>query len=130
MHALPRRSRPERGSVSIQMVLLMPVLFGVMFLGMQAALYYHARAVALAAAQEGAREAASENGSQHSGLGTARTFLADAGGNDVMTSTRVSGNRTSTTATVTVTGRSLSVIPGWQVTVQQSASAPVERLTK
>ncbi len=124
------RPRDERGSVAIQMVFLMPALFAVMFLGLQAALYYHAREVALAAAQEGAREAGSETGNRNSGLATARTFLADAGGSDVMTSTSVSGSRTTTTATVTVTGKSLSVIPGWHVTVTQSASVPVERLTK
>ena len=47
-----------------------------------------------------------------------------------MTSTSVSGSRTTTTATIIVTGKSLSVIPGWQVTVRQSASVPVERLTE
>ena len=47
--------RRERGSSSIQMVILMPALFSIMFLGMQGALYYHARTVAIAAAQEGAR---------------------------------------------------------------------------
>jgi hypothetical protein len=31
---------------------------------------------------------------------------------------------------VTVTGCSLSVIPGWAPTVTQSASAPVERITQ
>jgi Flp pilus assembly protein TadG len=124
------RSRDERGSVTIQMVFLMPALFLVMFLGVQGALYYHAREVALAAAQEGAREAGSEQGTRDSGLATANTFVADAGGSDVMTSTSVSGSRTTTTATVTVTGKSLSVIPGWHVTVTQSASVPVERLTE
>ena len=41
----------ERGSTSIQMVILMPALFAVMFLGMQAALIYHARTLAIASAQ-------------------------------------------------------------------------------
>ncbi len=112
------------------MVFLMPALFLVMFLGVQGALYYHAREVALAAAQEGAREAGSENGTHDSGVATANTFLKDAGGSDVMTSTSVSGSRTTTTATITVTGKSMSVIPGWHVTVSQSASVPVERLTE
>jgi len=125
-----RRGRDERGSVAMQMVFLMPALFAVMFLGVQGALYYHAREVALAAAQEGAREAGSEQGTRDSGVATASTFLADAGGPDVMTSSSVSGSRTATTATVTVTGKSLSVIPGWHVTVTQSASVPVERLTE
>jgi Flp pilus assembly protein TadG len=124
------RRRNERGSVTIQMVFLMPALFLVMFLGLQGALYYHAREVALAAAQEGAREAGSETGTRDSGVATANTFLQDAGGSDVMTSTSVSASRTANTATVTVTGTSLSVIPGWHVTVTQSASVPVERLTE
>lgn len=130
MTARLRRRRDERGSVTIQMVFLMPALFLVMFLGLQGALYYHAREVALAAAQEGAREAGSENGTRDSGVATARTFLTDAGGSDVMTSTSVSGSRSTTTATVTVTGESMSVIPGWHVTVSQSATVPVERLTE
>ena len=125
-----RSSRDERGSVTIQMVFLMPALFLLMFLGVQGALYYHAKQVALAAAQEGAREAGSETGSREAGVATANTFLHDAGGSDVMTSTSVSGSRTATTATITVTGKSLSVIPGWHVTVTQSASVPVERLTE
>lgn len=124
-----RRSRDERGSVTIQMVFLMPALFLLMFVGVQGVLYYHAKQVALAAAQEGAREAGSETGTRESGVATANTFLHDAGGTDVMTSTSVSGSRSTTTATVTVTGKSLSVIPGWHVTVTQSASAPVEWLT-
>ena len=125
-----RRRRDERGSVTIQMVFLMPALFSLMFLGLQGALYYHAKQVALAAAQEGAREAGSETGTRESGLATANTFLNHAGGSDVMRSPSVSGSRTVTTATITVTGKPLSVIPGWHTTVTQSASVPVERLTE
>ena len=123
----PRRD--ERGSVSIQMIILMPVMFLVMFTGMQAALYYHARAVAIAAAQEGARAAGSENGSRESGVDAARDFISQAGGSDALTSSSVSGSRSATTATVTVTGQSLSVIPGWKITISQSSSVPAERLT-
>lgn len=123
------RPRDQRGSVTVQMVVVLPALFSVMFLGVQGALYFHARAVALAAAQEGAREAGSHTGTQASGLATARAFLDQAGGSDVMTAAAVSASRTPTTATITVTGTSLSVIPGWHIEVRQSASAPVERLT-
>jgi len=111
------------------MVILMPALFAVMFLGMQAALYYHARSVAIAAAQEGAREAGSQHGTRQAGVQVAQDFLGDAGGKDVMTDTGVTGSRSPTTATITVTGLSLSVVPGWRVRVTQSASVPVERLT-
>jgi Flp pilus assembly protein TadG len=58
------------------MVILMPALFAVMFLGMQAALIYHARTLAIASAQEGARAAGAENGTTAAGISTARTYLA------------------------------------------------------
>lgn len=125
-----RRTRGERGSVAIQMVFVLPALFAVMFLGVQASLYYHARSVALAAAEEGAREAAGQTGSRGSGVAVAKTFLLDAGGEDVMTDTNVTGTRSAITATVTVTGTTLSVIPGWKGTVTQRASMPVERITQ
>ena len=126
---LPEGGR-EGGSASIQMVFLLPVLFSVMFLGMQAALYYHARTVAIAAAQEGARAAAAETGTTSHGTRAALDFVADAGGDDVLTGVVAAGARTATTATVTVRGRSLSVIPGWSPLLEQSATAPVERLTR
>ena len=124
-----RGRRAQKGSVSIELVILLPALFAVMFLGMQAALFYHARTVAIAAAQEGARAAGAENGRAADGVGAANDFLAEAGGDDVLTGTATIANRTSTTATVTITGFSLSVIPGWNVRITQSASVPVERLT-
>ena len=120
----------ERGSSSIQMVMLMPALFSIMFLGMQVALYYHARTVAIAAAQEGARAAGSQNGTAASGILAASSFVSDAGGRDVLPGAHRTGGRSATTATVTVTGTSLSVIPGWSPAVSQSASVPVERITR
>ena len=120
----------ERGSSSIQMVILMPALFSIMFLGMQGALYYHARTVAIAAAQEGARAAGSQNGTAAGGISAASSFVSDAGGKDVLPGAHMTGGRSATTATMTVTGTSLSVIPGWSPTVSQSAAVPVERITQ
>src|SRR5215211_2767073 len=94
----------ERGSTSVQMVILMPVLFSVMFLGLQAALFYHARTVAIAAAQEGARAAGAETGSTSNGIAAATSFVAAAGGSDVLQNASVSGSRSDTQATVTVRG--------------------------
>jgi Flp pilus assembly protein TadG len=121
--------RSERGSTSVQMVILMPVLFLVMFLGLQAALFYHARTVAIAAAQQGARAAGVETGSSSDGIAAATSFVAAAGGSDVLENTSVSGSRTATEATVTVQGTALSVIPGWSLIVLQSATVPLERIT-
>ena len=69
------------------MVILLPALFAVMFLGMQAALFYHARTVAIAAAQEGARAAGAEDGTAAAGIAAASDFVADTGG-DVLTARR------------------------------------------
>ncbi|WP_280637313.1 pilus assembly protein [Nocardioides sp. W7] len=125
----PRRRRGERGSVSIELVILLPALFALMFLGMQAALFYQARTVAIAAAQEGARAAGAEHGRESDGLGAADDFITEAGGDDVLTRAQVTVNRTTAIATVTVSGFSMSVIPGWKVRITQSATVPVERLT-
>jgi Flp pilus assembly protein TadG len=125
-----RQRRDERGATTIEMVLLMIALFTLLFLGLEAGLYYHARSVAIAAAQEGAREAGSQHGSQASGIAAAQQFLNQAGGPGVIVNTNVVGSRTATTATVTVTGDSMSVIPGIHVAITQSATVPVERLTQ
>ena len=125
-----RQRRGERGATTVEMVLLMIGLFTLLFLGLEAGLYYHARSVAIAAAQEGAREAGSQHGSQASGIAAAQQFLNQAGGPGVIVNTSVVGSRTATTATVTVTGDSMSVIPGVNVAITQSAAVPVERLTQ
>jgi Flp pilus assembly protein TadG len=109
------------------MVILLPALFALMFLGMQAALMYQGRAVALAAAQEGAREAASETGTAVGGIRTAEGFVAAS--TSGLKNTTVEGRRTATQATITVTATTLSVVPGWEPKITQSASMPVERVT-
>ena len=57
----PARPPNDRGSATVQIVVLMPALFLLMFTGMQAALIYQARTVAIAAAQEGARAQGAES---------------------------------------------------------------------
>src|SRR3954468_9312371 len=93
------RQREERGSATIELVILLPVLFAVMFLGMQAALFYHARTVAIAAAQEGARAAGAENGKTSDGINAAYAFISDAGGDDVLSGANTSANRSPTSVT-------------------------------
>ncbi|MCL2611683.1 MAG: pilus assembly protein [Nocardioidaceae bacterium] len=110
-------------------MILLPALFAIMFLGMQAALFYHARTTAIAAAEEGARAAGAEHGRTSDGTAAANAFISEAGGDGVLENTSTAVSRTATTATVTVSGFSLSVIPGWHVRVTQSATVTVERLT-
>ncbi|HMM96123.1 TadE family protein, partial [Phycicoccus sp.] len=72
--------RAERGSTSVQMVILMPALFAVTFLGLQAALTYHARTLAIASAQEGARAAGAEHATKAVGITPARDYPAATAG--------------------------------------------------
>lgn len=130
---LPRRlatwltARRERGSATIQMVALMPALFTLMFLGVQAAVLYQGRTITLAAAQEGARVSASADGTNAAGVAAASDFVSSTSAG--LKNTSVSGNRTATTATITVTTHTVSLIPFVSPTITQSASMPVERLT-
>lgn len=122
------RSASAAGSVSVQAVILLPLMFSIMFLGMQGALYYHARSVAIAASQEGARAAGSEQPGD--GPSAAADFIEAAGGDDVLRSVSIDSNRSATSSTVTVSGSSMSVFPGWSPQVTQSATVPVERITE
>jgi Flp pilus assembly protein TadG len=116
--------------VSLQLAVVFPLLLLVIFGGIQAALYYHARTVALSAAQEGVRVASAETGTAQAGAARAREFVADAGGPGVLSHLTVSPARTATTASITITGRALSVLPGVPApAVSQTAERPVERFT-
>lgn len=127
---LRTRVRDERGSVSLELSVVFPVVLLLIFGTIQGALYYHARNVALAAAQEGVVDARVENGSAGAGVARAQDFLTDAGGSSVLLNASVSSNRSATEVTITVRGAVPSVLPGVSgLTLTQSASGPLERVT-
>lgn len=128
LRADARKPASDRGSVTVQMVILVPVMFLFLFMAVQGGLWFHARALALGAAQDGARVAAAENSSAGAGAAAAADFIAS-GGNGVLLNSGTAASRSGTTATVTVTGSVPSLIPGWAPPIIQSASAPVERIS-
>lgn len=121
--------RGERGSSSVEMVIALPLVLTVLFLAVQAGTWFHARSIALASAQSGARTSAMLNSSLEAGLSSARSFATDVGGT-TLTGVTVTGDRTATSTTVTVTGHSVRLVPFMDVTVSQSATLPVERYTR
>jgi Flp pilus assembly protein TadG len=126
-----RRGRDERGSATLEITVLFPVVLLATFGLIQGALYYHARDVALAAATDGLTAARARTGSGEQGRQAAAAFLERAGGEEALLGSSVSSVRSVTTATVTVSGRTLSLLPGlagWSVS--QTASGPVERFTR
>lgn len=124
----PQGSR-ERGSVSIELVLLFPLALTMLFLAVQGAVYYQGRTVALASAQEGARGGAALGAHDNDARLAAEDFARTAGGDGILGSPDVAVQRGPESVTVTVTGKTLSVIPGWDPEVTQSATRPIERNT-
>lgn len=124
LRAIPR----DRGSSSVEIVVLLPLVFLLLFAMVQGGLWFHARAIALGAAQEGARVAAAESSSAAAGITVATSFVADAG-NGVVLNPAVTGSRSATTATISVTGQAQSLVPFLNPAIAQSASFPVERIS-
>src|SRR5215208_8070252 len=115
-----RRIRSERGAVSLgQAVVIAPVLlFGLMLI-VQAGLYFHARNVAEQAAQEGAAEARSFDGNEASARQRALQYLGILG-DRALTNREVSVSRGPQTATVTISGDVISLVPFVSWSVQES----------
>jgi len=124
-----RLVREERGASSIEMVLALPIVLTVLFLAVQAGMWFYARSIALAAAQSGARTSAMLNSSLDAGLSSARSFITDVAGT-TLTGVSVTGTRTATSTTVTVTGHTVRLVPFMDLTVAQTATLPVERYTR
>lgn len=117
----------ERGAVTVEMVVLMPVLLATLFGGIQAGVVFHARHIAIAAAQEGARTAAAYQASLPDGISTATNTATDWAG-QTLTGIQVTGQRTTTRVSITVAGSAISLLPGVSWPIEQTATLPVERL--
>jgi len=123
-----RRVRGEGGSASIELVILFPALLLLVTALVEYGLWFHARSVALAAAQEGVAAARTYGSAPAVGRDTALGFVNEHGADTLLDATTTAGAAGVGLVQVTVTGRSVSVIPGLAgPTVTQSASGPVER---
>lgn len=117
----------ERGSATVELAVLMPLLLATLFGGIQAGMVFHARHIAIAAAQEGARGASAYQASLPDGISTATTVATDWAGT-TLTGLHVTGQRTATRVSITVQGTATSLLPGMTWPIEQTASLPVERL--
>ncbi len=119
----------DRGSATLELVIAFPTVLLLIFSLVQASLYYYARNLALAAAQEGVRAARAESADVPDGIARARSFLTTTAG-DSLLSPSINAAATPTEVRVRVSGRSLSVLPGVPgPVVRQEASGPKERFT-
>jgi Flp pilus assembly protein TadG len=117
----------ERGAMSLaQVVITAPALLFLLMLIVQFGLMFHARNIAEQAAQEGAAAARRFDGTTAQGREKALQLLT-AVGEGTLKNRDVTANRTADTVTVTVTGTVVSVVPGFSLSVSESASGPVEK---
>src|SRR3954451_5373532 len=116
---LLRRLRAERGSVSLEMAIVFPVVLLLVMTSIQAALWFYARSIALGAAQEGAREGRVQPASTARAQAAAEGFLEQTA-SALLTGRGVTVTGSPASIAVTVTGPLLGLFPGqsgWSVTV-------------
>ncbi|MEU8196241.1 TadE/TadG family type IV pilus assembly protein [Microbispora amethystogenes] len=118
----------ERGSATLEAALVYPALLLLVLLAINAALWFHARNLALAAAQEGLRAGRAYGSSLSAGQATAERLIRQVGGS-FLTSAKVSVERTADSLSVAVSGQAISLIPLLPLDVEQVARAPVEKWT-
>lgn len=106
----------------------MPAVFLIVFGVVQGAVWYHARTVATAAANQAAASARAEGASSSEGTAAAEAILSR--NSDVLRGSSVSVSGDATTVTVTVTGRAAVILTDWRIfSINQTVTSPRERVT-
>ena len=120
----------DRGSVTLELAIVFPVLLLIVTVLIQYALWFHARSLALAAAQQGVAVARAYHSTLPAGRDSALAFVADHGADTLLNPAATVTNPSARQVQVVVAGRSLSVLPGVAgPVVSQSATGPVEHFT-
>ncbi|WP_433498866.1 TadE/TadG family type IV pilus assembly protein [Sphaerimonospora sp. CA-214678] len=124
-----RRVSDERGIISAEVVIALPVVMLTILACMQLCLLFFAQSVALAAAQEGVRAARADGAPRSAGAAVARSYAERTAGGFLHAISASSGGD-ATTVRVTVRGRSLSLVPFLpSIQVTEEAAGAVERFT-
>lgn len=128
-----RRVWGDRGASAIELVLLAPVMFFMIFAAVQFAMYSFAENVAKAAAQAGARTARAEaevdpGGWQTKARQKANDYIQTLGPGLFLSPPDVRPTQPdATTVRVDVVGDVPVILPGMQLTVRASSAGPIER---
>lgn len=125
------RAGRDRGSVTVEVAILFPLLIVITLGGIQMAMWFHARELCQASAQAGIRAARAEGAPAGSGSRAAADYMKRTGAGSVDNPSADEEGSTATTVRVHVRGTvpSLVPLPGISFTIDQSASAGRERFT-
>ena len=116
----------ERGSVTLENIIIWPVVMVFMFGFFQFALWLHARDLAHGAATSAYYEARLYDGTIPDAQAVGRAVIEASGG--TIEGANVVVTKNVTTVTVTVTGNTALIVPGWPGSgVSETVTGPVER---
>lgn len=113
---------------TIALVITFPIVLLLLLAALQAALYFHARNVAIKAGEEGLRQARSQLGGTAQGTAAAYAYIGTAGPTTLRTPLVVV-TRTLRDARVEITGQPINLIPYLDLTIRSDQNGPVERIT-
>jgi len=113
----------DRGSASLTIVLLAPLLVVLMFVGFQAAMWNHARTEARVIARETAVLVARDRLPAAQAIAAASNSLAN---DSVLSSVVVSVATTATVVTITITGNAPGVLRGTSAALKVTAAVSLE----
>jgi len=123
-----RRLRPDRGSTTVEMVGYFALMLAALLAGVQAAVWGLAELSCRYAANHAVQTTRVLGGSADAGQTDASTVLAAIDGN-LVTGASIQTSRGPATATVTVSGTAVQVIPFLRLPVRATVTAPIENLT-
>ena len=119
------RGPDDRGSVIVEVVLVIPVVMAILVVLIQFALWAHAAQVAQLAASEGDRAARAFGGGAVVGQTRADSILQGRG-SDLAASNAVVDVMPGDVARVTVTGTAISIVPGMALRVSSVDVGPIQ----
>ena len=114
----------DRGDASAQLVIITPILVLLIFLGVQATVYFHAANVAAAAASQGAAAASPRSAGPAAGESAAASTIRDLGASTATDTDVVDADGR---VRVTVTIEVARLLPFFPDSVSRSATEPKER---
>lgn len=126
MSAVVRHRRGDDGSVTLGLAVVFPIVLLTIVTVIQAALVWHARNVAVAAAHRGVEAGRLDGGTTAEAREQALALLSHAAG-DLMSGVQVNVVTTSTELQVHVHGTVVGVLPGLHLPVDAEVTGPRER---
>ena len=116
----------DGGSTTVEVAVLLPLMILLLMVVVQVGIWFHTRAVMVTAANKGVDAARLEDGTAAEGRTVTEDFLRHAG---ALRDDTIDVDRGAETASVTVSGRVVSLLFGVPLDITATAEAPVEQVT-